>query len=295
MPSPTRVDATNLQGDPTVLQTGHQSYEDFRKSLDLPSSDGDGPSTLPLPKLPIPPFEVPASVLAAEAEAATARDAEESELEAMTLQPGASRDATQSPKTCRLRMDNFVEPDSEDEEPEGPGGEAVAGADDADDDDADDDRPPIVLPGMVPQSAASAGPAAASGVRAVMPLPRPAAASAASAAAAAAARLASAEEGLAPAAASDPDDLLATINALDDEREEEGEEATVDSGTPPAAEAAAAAAATAALEQAEDAGPEAVVAFSLDPDFDYENIKLTERFSVERALKEGEYYDKGAA
>ena len=279
MPSPTRIDATNLQGDPTSLvnlQTGHQSYEEFRKALDLPSANGDGPSTLPLPKLPIPPFEVPASVLAAEAAAAAARNAEESELDAMTLQPGASRDATQSPKTCRLRMDNFVEPDSEDEDA---AGEAAA-ADDDDDDDDDDDRPPIMLPGMVPQPAASAAPADASAAPAVLPLPRPAAATAASVAA----RLAAAAaEGQAPAAASDPDDLLATINALDDERddvedEDEDEEAT----------------AAAAVEQPEeDAGPEAVVPFSLDPTFDYENVKLTERFNVERALKEGEYYDKG--
>ena len=47
-------------------------------------------------------------------------------------------------------------------------------------------------------------------------------------------------------------------------------------------------AAEARVAEAEEVG-----AFSLDPDFDYDNVKLTgEKFSVARALVEGEFYDR---
>jgi len=36
---------------------------------------------------------------------------------------------------------------------------------------------------------------------------------------------------------------------------------------------------------------DAIAPFSLDPDFDYENVQLSERFTIERALREGEFYD----
>eukprot|EP00965_Chrysotila_dentata_P245992 6206897-Pleurochrysis_carterae.AAC.3 len=39
------------------------------------------------------------------------------------------------------------------------------------------------------------------------------------------------------------------------------------------------------------AGMDAIAPFSLDPDFDYENVQLSERFTIERALREGEFYD----
>ena len=35
-----------------------------------------------------------------------------------------------------------------------------------------------------------------------------------------------------------------------------------------------------------------VTPFALDPDFDYDNIQQTERFSVARALTDGEFYDR---
>ena len=39
-------------------------------------------------------------------------------------------------------------------------------------------------------------------------------------------------------------------------------------------------------------GEEEVTPFALDPEFDYDSIPHTERFSVARALVEGEYYDR---
>ena len=105
-PTPRRTRFSSL---PTtaMVQTGQQSYEAFRRMLNLPQSDQSDPESItaiPLPKLPIPPFEVPASVAA---EVARVAAAEELGMEEMTLQQGASRDATQSPKTCKLRLDNF--------------------------------------------------------------------------------------------------------------------------------------------------------------------------------------------
>jgi hypothetical protein len=48
-----------------------------------------------------------------------------------------------------------------------------------------------------------------------------------------------------------------------------------------------------AVEPAEDADEEAVMPFQLDPDFDYDApVPNTERFSVARALVEGEFYDR---
>ena len=37
---------------------------------------------------------------------------------------------------------------------------------------------------------------------------------------------------------------------------------------------------------------ESVEAFSLDPSFDYDNVKCSERFSVEKAMRQGEFYDR---
>lgn len=136
-----------------MVQTGQQSYEAFRKMLNLPQSDQPDPQKLPLPKLPIPPFEVPASVAA---EAARVAAAEELGMEEMTLQQGASRDATQSPKTCKLRLDNFLDP-----------------ADISDDDEHEwSDPSGDLLPGMVP--AISEPPAPGGAMRSVA-LHRPAA------------------------------------------------------------------------------------------------------------------------
>jgi hypothetical protein len=48
-----------------------------------------------------------------------------------------------------------------------------------------------------------------------------------------------------------------------------------------------------AVEPAEDADEEAVMPFQLDPDFDYDApVPNSERFSVARALVEGEFYDR---
>ena len=72
-------------------------------------------------------------------------------------------------------------------------------------------------------------------------------------------------------------------------------------GCDPRAEASAEAVARAtrpvlpsfAVEPAEDADEEAVMPFQLDPDFDYDApVPNTERFSVARALVEGEFYDR---
>ena len=229
-----------------------QSYQAFRESLNLPSGDVD-PTSLPLPKLPIPPFEVPASVAASAARAAAAE-----ELEEMTLQQGASRDATQSPKTCRLRLDNFLDP-----------------ADISDDDDhewADVEADPTgdLLPGMVP---AISEPPAPGAMRSVA-LHRPAAVRA----------TALPED-------EDPEGLLAAIGAeWEDEDEGEGEGPPAERTSEPTT-----------TGQAADEPPgelgtgvslEGVEAFSLDPSFDYDNVKCSERFSVDKARREGEFYDR---
>eukprot|EP00964_Phaeocystis_antarctica_P084061 scaffold52930_cov69-Phaeocystis_antarctica.AAC.2 len=229
-----------------------QSYQAFRESLNLPSGDVD-PTSLPLPKLPIPPFEVPASVAASAARAAAAE-----ELEEMTLQQGASRDATQSPKTCRLRLDNFLDP-----------------ADISDDDDhewADVEADPTgdLLPGMVP---AISEPPAPGAMRSVA-LHRPAAVRA----------TALPED-------EDPEGLLAAIGAeWDDEDEDEGEGSAAERTSEPATTGQAADDPPAELGTG--VSLEGVEAFSLDPSFDYDNVKCSERFSVDIARREGEFYDR---
>ena len=228
-----------------------QSYQAFRESLNLPSGDVD-PTSLPLPKLPIPPFEVPASVAAGVAAAA------EELMEEMTLQQGASRDATASPKTCRLRLDNFLDP-----------------ADISDDDDhewADVEADPTgdLLPGMVP---AISEPPAPGAMRSVA-LHRPAAVRA----------TALPED-------EDPEGLLAAIGAeWDDEDEDEGEGSAAERTSEPATTGQAADDPPAELGTG--VSLEGVEAFSLDPSFDYDNVKCSERFSVDIARREGEFYDR---
>ena len=223
-------------------QTGQQSYEAFRKMLNLPQSDRSDPESItaiPLPKLPIPPFEVPASVAA---EAARVAAAEELGMEEMTLQQGASRDATQSPKTCKLRLDNFLDP-----------------ADISDDDEHEwADPSGDLLPGMVP--AISEPPAPGGAMRSVA-LHRPAAVRA-----------------TALPQDEDPEGLLAAIGA---EWEDEGpaSEPTTMADEPP-------------VELGTGVSLENVEAFSLDPSFDYDNVKCSERFSVEKAMRQGEFYDR---
>ena len=231
-----------------------QSYQAFRESLNLPSGDVD-PKSLPLPKLPIPPFEVPASV-AAEAMRAAAE-----EMEEMTLQQGASRDATASPKTCRLRLDNFLDPDD------------ISDDDDHEWADVEADPTGDLLPGMVP---AAISEAPAPGAMRSVALHRPAAVRA----------TALPED-------EDPEGLLAAIGAeWDDEDEDEGE------GEGPPAERASEPTTTgqAADEPPAELGTgvslEGVEAFSLDPSFDYDNVKCSERFSVDTARREGEFYDR---
>ena len=241
-----------------MAQTGHQSYESFREMLNLPAGDGEGPQTLPLPVLPIPPFVVPAS------EAAAKAPAEEEELEEMTVPQGASRDVTQSPKTCKLRLDNFVEPDSEDEN------------------EVEPDPSGDVLPGMVPSSTDGqwtvAVPETTAAPRAVALLHRPMAVRA-------------------PAVSedADPEGLLASIGhewgEEDDDAPGEGAPEPDKTGDEPDETESAA-------EPPADGGEEGVLiegveAFSLDPGFDYENVKCTgQRFSVDRAMREGEFYDR---
>lgn len=231
-----------------MAQTGQQSYQAFREMLNLPSGDIDAPHSLPLPKLPIPPIEVPASVVAEAARAAAA----EEELEEMTLQQGASRDATQSPKTCKLRLDNFLDP-----------------SDISDDDEGWADASGDLLPGMVP---AISEPPAPGAMRSVA-LHRPAAVRA----------TALPED-------EDPEGLLAAIGAeWDDEDEGEGE-------GPPAETSEPTTTAQAMDEPPAELGTgvslEGVEAFSLDPAFDYDYVKCSERFSVDKARREGEFYDR---
>ena len=231
-----------------------QSYEAFREMLRLSDcGQSADPQSIPLPKLPIPPFEVPAAVAA---EAARVAAAEELGMEELILQQGASRDATQSPKTCKLRLDNFLDP-----------------ADISDDDDhewAEADPSGDLLPGMVP---AISEPPAPGAMRSVA-LHRPAAVRA----------TALPED-------EDPEGLLAAIGAeWEDEDEGEGEGPPAERTSEPTT-----------TGQAADEPPgelgtgvslEGVEAFSLDPSFDYDNVKCSERFSVDKARREGEFYDR---
>ena len=229
-----------------------QSYQAFREMLNLPTGDIDPQYiALPLPKLPIPPFEVPASVAA---EAARVAAAEELGMEEMTLQQGASRDATQSPKTCKLRLDNFLDP-----------------ADISDDDEHEWADPSGDLPGMVP---AISEPPAPGAMRSVA-LHRPAAVRA----------TALPED-------EDPEGLLAAIGAEWDEDEGEGG----GGGRPAERASEPTSAGQAANEPSAKLGTgvslEGVEAFCLDPSFDYDNVKCSERFSVDKARREGEFYDR---
>ena len=236
-----------------------QSYGAFREMLNLPAVDID-PQSLPLPKVPIPPFEVPAAVAA---EAARVAAAEELGMEEMTLQQGASRDATQSPKTCKLRLDNFLDPEdiSDDDDHEWADAEADPSLADPSGD---------LLPGMVP---AISEPPAPGAMRSVA-LHRPAAVRA----------TALPED-------EDPEGLLAAIGAeWDDEDEDEGEGSAAERTSEPATTGQAADDPPAELGTG--VSLEGVEAFSLDPSFDYDNVKCSERFSVDIARREGEFYDR---
>ena len=79
-----------------------QNYAAFCASLGLPPpADGEGPGVLPLPL----PTHAPA-----------ADDDLESELEDMTLEPGASNALTRSPKHVNLQMDNWADAEDSDDE-----------------------------------------------------------------------------------------------------------------------------------------------------------------------------------
>ena len=214
-----------------VQTTGQQSYQAFRDMLNLPTGDGD-PRSFPLPLLPIPPFEVPATVAAEAARVAAAE-----ELEEITLQQGTSREAIQSPQTCKLRLDNFLDPLSESSDDEEDAADPSGG----------------LLPGMVNASSEPPAPDAVGCVA----LHRPAAVRATP-----------------PPEDADPEGLLAAVGAQWDPEDEE------DEGPPSHAPTT--------MGQAEGE----VAAFSLDPLFDYDNVQCSERFSVETAMREGEFYDR---
>ena len=237
-----------------AVSMAQQSYGAFREMLNLPAVDID-PQSLPLPKVPIPPFEVPAAVAA---EAARVAAAEELGMEEMTLQQGASRDATQSPKTCKLRLDNFLDP------------EDISDDDDHEWADAEADPSGDLLPGMVP---AISEPPAPGAMRSVA-LHRPAAVRA----------TALSED-------EDPEGLLAAIGAeWEDEDEGEGEGPPAERTSEPTTTGQAADEPPAELGTG--VSLEGVEAFSLDPSFDYDNVKCSERFSVDKARREGEFYDR---
>ena len=81
-----------------------QDYAAFCASLGLPPpADGEGPGVLPLP-------------LATHAPPIAAGDDLESELEDVTLEPGASNALTRSPKHMNLQMDNWAEAEDSDDE-----------------------------------------------------------------------------------------------------------------------------------------------------------------------------------
>lgn len=158
-------------------------------------------------------------------------------LDESTLEAGGTRDICKSPQHHRLKMDNFVDDEAEDEE----AGEAPRG--DSDEEEGEWVDVGNESTGSSPQGAVAPSDAAAAAARP----PPPAADSAPRADAAAAAEPSSplAPTGVAPSSA----------NAAENE----------DACTP----------------------------FSLDPDFDYDApVAPSERFSVARALVEGEYYDK---
>ena len=210
-------------------------------------------------------------------------------LDALVLEPGGSRDVTKSPQHHQLRMDTWIpEPESEDEGSEAPAiSEAAATSE------------------TTAASEAAASEAAASGMVAALgeaggplgihPLPSM--------------RAFIGRRGADAAAAA----YAATWEDADAVSEEEGEwvlpggaggssaesDPTALPGTlpQPAAPSAVPSAVPSRVRSPplgcdEDAQADGVVPFTLDPDFDYDSIAHTERFSIARALVEGEFYDR---
>ena len=313
---------------PAEYDGREQTYDQFRRLLGLPPSFGV-PHAIPLPpidgmaavtgamimdakrrrdeaaKLPqSPPQSSPATsrqptagkaVVSARADPDADDDLDG--IDALTLEPGATRDVTKSPQHHKLQLDSWI-------------------PDDDDDDDDDDEA----------MGAATAAVAASASDRTPPPATVRVDARGAHAAAAAFAAVddaVSEEEGdwadspggagAGATAGSPPRGERGGATADSSPSSEEwlevelpGKEApaaaprptgdTPDGAAPPAEPPPPLAAEPTATQDVADAtqvvAEEVVTAFSLDPDFDYDTIEQTERFSIQRALAEGEFYDR---
>jgi hypothetical protein len=235
-------------------------------------------------------------------------------LESIELAPGATRDVTKSPQHHRLKLDNFVGSESESEEEEGVDGGRAAGA-------LGGSAPPNIGGEVVSPTA----PALAIAGAQPTPLARPPVDARAALAAAAAASEddadVSEEEGewvdeadAPPASGMDSPTSPATSaefewvgsSSASSTSQSSTPQATGSSPTskepspaakppvPPLPQVAHMAPTVGSSEGAFVEGEreeEAVVAFALDPDYDYDRVAHTERFSVARARVEGEFYD----
>jgi hypothetical protein len=250
-------------------------------------------------------------------------------IEALEIAPGSTRDVTKSPQHHKLQLDSWIpnadedededDDDDEEEEEEEVGKEEEGGG-----------KAHVAAHEASPAGAADAGAAASAGegadtstgtARVLLRSVDPRGSHAAAAAFAAADDAVSEEEGewalettpsatrVAPAEAAHGSSSVGALTAQasapsSPESTESNEWLKVPphpTGCDPRAEASAEAVARAtrpelpsfAVEPAEDADEEAVMPFQLDADFDYDApVPNTERFSVARALVEGEFYDR---
>lgn len=179
--------------------------------------------------------------------------------EVTTLEPGGTRDITKSPQHHQLKMDNWAADEAEEEDDvEEEEGEWVDVGDES--------------TGASPQAAAPAAAGADAGTSGA-PTPTPLVASPAKPPPASAPATPSAPPPATAAAGSgsppSPVEVVSPSGATNTETADE-----------PAA---------AAEEEEEE---DTVAPFALDPEFDYDApVEKSEKFSLERALAEGEYYD----
>ena len=269
------------------------------------------------PQLPLPAPPLPRPTPSSTARVDDGSDDDLDGIDALELEPGGTRDITKSPQHHRLQLDSWI-PDDDDSEDESH--RETDGAADASTAKASADSCTTAAASAASGTFTAADQAATASSRAPARLVGKTldtrGAHAAATAFGAAEEDVSEEEGEWEGGAdADGDGQTARATSPGEPRPAGGarglppprpagdaptprdtEEITLDAETerasrampPPALPASPPASVTLVMPE----GEEEVTPFALDPEFDYDSIPHTERFSVARALVEGEYYDR---